>query len=198
MATIRERVKADGTRIFHVQVRMTGFPARTASFPTRRQAERGSKTIEADMIEGKHFRNAEARRRSVAEAIDRYFADELPKKRAGDMHRHNLPWWKRNLGHLKLADVTAPILVEYRGKLLNIRSRCAAPALGSASNALPRDGFAHQHKIAHHNQLLSLALDAIRRVSWSMAMGAGPCRRLPGVWALARGARMMLLGSSLT
>ena len=61
MATIRERVKADGARIFHV-------------------------------------RSAEARRRSVAEAIDRYFAEELPKKRAGDMHRHNLPWWKRISG----------------------------------------------------------------------------------------------------
>lgn len=117
MATIRERVKADGTRIFHVQVRMTGFPARTASFPTKRQAERWGKIIEADMIEGKHFRSAEARRRSVSEAIDRYFAEELPKKRAGDMHRHNLPSWKKNLGHLKLADVTAPIIVEYRGKL---------------------------------------------------------------------------------
>jgi hypothetical protein len=89
MPTIRERAKADGTRIFHVQVRMAGFPARTASFPTRRQAERWAKTIEADMIEGKHFRSAEARRRTVAEAIDRYMAEELPKKRAGDMHRHN-------------------------------------------------------------------------------------------------------------
>jgi len=117
MPTIRERAKADGTRIFHVQVRMAGFPARTASFPTRRQAERWAKTIEADMIEGKHFRSVEARRRTVAEAIDRYVAEELPKKRAGDMHRHNLPWWKKNLGHLKLADVTPPILVECRGKL---------------------------------------------------------------------------------
>jgi hypothetical protein len=33
------------------------------------------------------------------------------------MHRHNLPWWKKNLGHLKLADVSPPILVECRGKL---------------------------------------------------------------------------------
>jgi integrase len=117
MAAIRERAKADGTRIFHVQVRMAGFPARTASLPTRRLAERWAKTIEADMIEGKHFRSVEARRRTIAEAIDRYVAEELPKKRAGDMHRHNLPWWKKNLGHLKLADVSPPILVECRGKL---------------------------------------------------------------------------------
>jgi hypothetical protein len=31
------------------------------------------------MIEGKHFRSVEARRRTVAEAIDRYVAEELPR-----------------------------------------------------------------------------------------------------------------------
>src|SRR5205807_2288810 len=86
MPTIRERAKADGTRIFHVQVRISGFPARTASFPTRRQAERWSKTVEAEMIEGRHFRGAEARRRTVAEAIDRYVEEEVPKKRNGGMY----------------------------------------------------------------------------------------------------------------
>jgi hypothetical protein len=40
MAKIRERVNADGTRRFHVQVRMSGFPASTTSLPNRRQAER--------------------------------------------------------------------------------------------------------------------------------------------------------------
>lgn len=69
------------------------------------------------MIEGKHFRSVEARRRTLAEAIDRYIAEELPKKRAGDMHRHNLPWWRKHLGHLNLADITPAILVEHRGKL---------------------------------------------------------------------------------
>jgi hypothetical protein len=53
MPTIRER----GGQ-FHVQVRMTGFPARTGSFPTRRLAERWAITIEAEMIEGRHFRSA--------------------------------------------------------------------------------------------------------------------------------------------
>jgi len=75
MAAIRERVRGDGARTFHVQVRMRGFPARTATFPNRRQAERWAKTVEAEMIEGRHFRNAEARRRTLAEAIDRYVAE---------------------------------------------------------------------------------------------------------------------------
>ena len=96
---------------------MSGFPTRTASFPTRRMAERWAKTIEADMIEGRHFRSVEARRRTLGETIDRYIEEEIPKKRDGSTSRSNLPWWKKHLGHLKLADVTPAILVEHRGKL---------------------------------------------------------------------------------
>lgn len=128
MPTIRER----GGR-FHVQVRMSGFPSRTASFPTRRQAERWAKTVEADMIEGRHFRNVEARRRTVAEAIDRYLREELPKKR-GSTARANLPWWKANIGQLKLADVTPAILVEHRGKLARESYARATP--GSAHSSV--------------------------------------------------------------
>jgi len=117
MATIRERPKEDGTRAFHVQVRKSGFPTRTASFPTRRQAERWATTVEAEMIEGRHFRNTESRRRSVGAAIDRYVAEEVPKKRDGSMFAFTLPWWKERIGHLLLGDVTAAVLVEQRGKL---------------------------------------------------------------------------------
>ena len=80
MPTIRERATSDGTRIFHVQVRMSEFPARTASFPTRRQAERWAKTVEAEMIEGRHFRGTKARRRTVAAAIDRCIAERKSRR----------------------------------------------------------------------------------------------------------------------
>jgi integrase len=96
---------------------MAGYPPRTASFPTRRQAERWAKVIEAEMVEGKHFRSAEARRRTLAEAIDRYLENEVPKLRNGIMHRSNLPWWRAKIGQLKLADITPALLVEYRDKL---------------------------------------------------------------------------------
>lgn len=117
MAAIRERRKADGSQVFHVQVRQQGFPSRTASFPTRRQAERWAKTIEADMIEGRHFRHVESRRRTLSEAIDRYLAEELPKKRSQQMHRASLTWWREKLGTLKLSEISPAIITEYRGKL---------------------------------------------------------------------------------
>ncbi len=117
MPTIRERPKADGTLVYHAQVRMTGFPARTASFPTRRQAERWAKTVEAEMIEGKHFRNVEARRRTLAEAIDRYVLEELPAKKDARTRAVRLRWWQQKLGQLKLSEITAATLTEYRNKL---------------------------------------------------------------------------------
>jgi hypothetical protein len=106
MASIRERVKASGARSFHVQVRQAGFPARTASFPTYRQAERSAKTIEADMIEGRHFRSAGAGRRKIGEAIRRYCQEMLPGKKDASKSEARLHWWKAAIGELRIADLT--------------------------------------------------------------------------------------------
>jgi hypothetical protein len=40
-------------------------------------------------------------RNGNSRSLPGYVAEKLPKKRAGDMHWHNLPWWKKNIGHLK-------------------------------------------------------------------------------------------------
>ena len=117
VATIRERVGKDGTRRFHAQVRMVGYPARTASFPTRRMAERWATTVEADMIESRHFTSVSARRRTLADAIDRYVTNELPKKRSRGMHDAALAWWKLELGHLKLGVITPSVVAAARDKL---------------------------------------------------------------------------------
>ena len=133
MATIRERAKGDGTRAFHVQVRMAGYPARTASFSSKRQAERWAKTVEAEMIEGRHFRSVEARRRTLADAIDRYLEREGPKLRDGRMHRSTLPWWREKLGHFKLCDITPPLIAQYRDKLVAETYRRARPGAKRSS-----------------------------------------------------------------
>jgi len=123
---------------------MTGFPARTATFPTRRQAERWGKTIEAEMIEGKHFRSVEARRRTLADAIDRYIEEELPKKRDRKTRLPRLTWWKEKLGHLKLADVTPAVLVEHRNKLTRETYTRAKP--GAAGSTLEEGEAAREFK----------------------------------------------------
>jgi integrase len=97
---------------------MAGFPSRTASFPTRRLAERWAKTIEAEMIEGRHFRHVGARRRTLSEAIERYIGEEAPKKADASARTAKLRWWQERLGHLKLAEVTAAVIIEQRQALL--------------------------------------------------------------------------------
>lgn len=115
MATIRERQRKDGTKTYHVQVRIAGYPARTETFSTRPKAERWAKTVEAEMIDGRHFRNVEARRRTVGEAIDRYIEAELPKKR--DSSPTWLNWWKAEVGRVTLANLTPALIVEKRDLL---------------------------------------------------------------------------------
>jgi hypothetical protein len=173
--TIRERAGQ-----FHAQVRMNGFPTRTASFPTRRLAERWAKTIEADMIEGRHFRGVEARRRTLAEAIDRYLEEELPKKRNGSTHRSNLPWRKKNLGHLKLADVTRAILVEYRGKLsresftrANPKSARTTVKKGELPNRHPRSPATVHRYLAALSHVFTVARKEWHWVSHNPFDGVG-------------------------
>jgi integrase len=117
IASIRERVKLDGSRAFHAQVRINGFPSRTASFATKRRAVRWATTVEAEMIEGRHFRNPESRRRTVADAIDRYLLEEIPKKKNGSLHKATLPWWRKQIGTVRLSEVTPDLIVRHRTEL---------------------------------------------------------------------------------
>lgn len=116
MASIRERRTRDGRVRFTVQVRISGFPARTETFSTRAAAKRWATKVEADMLEGKHFRSVEARRRTLGDAIDRYIRDELPRK-ADQKPKARLLWWKDQLGRLKLGEISPALIAEYRDKL---------------------------------------------------------------------------------
>lgn len=172
MATIRERGKVDGTRAFHVQVRMAGFPARTASFPTKRQAERWAKTIEAEMIEGRHFRSVEARRRTLAEAIARYLDHEAAKLRDGRMHASTLPWWQEKLGRFKLCEITPALIAEYRNKLAAETYRRARP--GATRSSLKAGEQAREFKRKPNtvnNYLVSLGrIFSVARREWHWIM----------------------------
>jgi hypothetical protein len=116
MATVRERLKTNGQRSFHAQVRQLGLPARTASFPTKRQAER-CKTIEADLIEGRHFCGA-----------------------AKTDARAN--WWKAAIGELRIANLTPAVLVEQRGKLLAEKFTRSKPRARHSSRSASCPGLA--------------------------------------------------------
>jgi integrase len=156
----------DGIASYHVQVRVTGFPSRTASFKNLRQAQRWGATVEAQMIEGRHFRGTEARRHTLGEAIDRYLENEAPKLRNGKMHRSALPWWRSKLGHLKLADINPALIVEHRDKLSRepfVKAKPDAPHSELGPGEKPRQFHRKPNTINNYLRALSRVFSLAKR-----------------------------------
>jgi len=125
MASIEKRQSADGATSYRVKVRIKGFPTETATFDRLTDARRWVQHTESAMREGRHFKNAQAKRRTVADLVDRYQREVMPTKSASSQKAQavHLAWWKANLGHYVLADVTPALLSEYRDRLLTEPSK---------------------------------------------------------------------------
>ena len=82
-------------------------------------ARRWEQQTEADIRTGKHFHQAEAKKHTLAELIQRYRQDVLPQKSPTMMRdqQHQLGWWEAQLGKHTLAAITPAMLVRCRDKL---------------------------------------------------------------------------------
>jgi integrase len=74
---------------------------------------------EAAIVEGRHFKVIEAKRHTLADLIDRYIREILPHKGHSSIYMQTLQltWWKAQLGHCVLADLTPALIAEYRDKI---------------------------------------------------------------------------------
>lgn len=122
MATIQARTWIDkegrqNTR-YRAQVRLRGFPPVSASFDRKTDAKAWAAKTEADMHDGRYFPAREAKRRTLADLIDRQL-EMVKSKRPRDYNRQkgHLGWWKEKLGDYTLAQVTPALIAEYRDKL---------------------------------------------------------------------------------
>ncbi len=118
VAYIQERKDSGGKARYRVQVRKKGYPLQTATFTRKTDAKNWAKCTEA-AIEERRYRNvAQAKKRTVAELIDRYIENVLPKKpRSARTQKQQLLWWREQLGLLILADLTADLIADCRDKL---------------------------------------------------------------------------------
>ncbi len=131
MATIEQR-KAGSNTTYRVKIRLKGHPSQTATFERKTDARRWAQRTEAE----KH---------TLAELVDRYLRDVMPSKPKSEVdQKRQLLWWKQQLGHYVLADVTAVVIAEHRDRLaggLTPQGRQRSPAtanryLGALSHAL--------------------------------------------------------------
>jgi integrase len=88
------------------------------------EAKKWAQMTESAVLEGRHFTATEAKRHTLADLIDRYICEVLPHKRASTVpdQARQLNWWKTQLGHSLLAEVTPTIIVRYRNTLTHGRA----------------------------------------------------------------------------
>lgn len=119
MATIQERTSSDGKTKYRVIVRLKGYPPQSATFDRKTDAKKWAQDTESAIRDGRHFKTAEAKKHTLAEMVDRYIEYVLPHKpKAIKPQTQQLNWWKNELGHRLLADVTPALIAECRDKLI--------------------------------------------------------------------------------
>lgn len=122
MASIQERKTKDGETHYRVQIRIKGHQTVRATFERKTDAKRWAQKIEADIRDGRYFKTAESKKHTLKEAIARYEKDILPTK-LQSKQEGQLKWWKDELGHLVLADISPAVIAEYRDKLSQNETR---------------------------------------------------------------------------
>jgi integrase len=107
MATIEKREFKDGKVSYRVKVRLKGYPPETASFESKRDAERWAKKIEADMQAGRHF--GETKRHTFADLATEFESKAIRKAR--------LDYWQEAFGTDRLDTITPARIAKERDKL---------------------------------------------------------------------------------
>lgn len=123
MATIQKRISKTGEISHRVQVRLQGHPPQTASFERITDARKWAGQTEAAIREGRYFKTSEARKHTMADAIDRYFKEVLSHRDNPVNQKIYLTYWRETLGSYCLADVTAALIVEKRNALVGRKNR---------------------------------------------------------------------------
>lgn len=137
MADIRKRTSRTGATSYQVRVRLRGYPQQTATFERLTDARKWGQNTESAIREGRHFKTTEARKHTLADMIERYTRDVLPRPprkskrprgtRSIAIIKAQLAWWQGELGAYTLADVTPARIVEARDKLARSTTRDGKP-----------------------------------------------------------------------
>jgi hypothetical protein len=107
MPTIETRRALTGAVTYRAKVRLKGAPPACASFTRKTDATKWAQSTEVAIREERYFKTAAAKRCTLADTIDRYVREVLPRKpRTAKFQARQLAWWRKELGHLFLADVT--------------------------------------------------------------------------------------------
>ncbi len=118
MATISKQSGKRGTS-YKVRIRKPNNPTVTKTFSSKNLAEKWARKTELAIEEGTYFDKVEASKHTVADLVDKYLEEDLKKLSNSDWRgrKHQLTWWKDQIGYLTLNRVTPALLAEHRNIL---------------------------------------------------------------------------------
>jgi integrase len=120
VAVIQERKDKSGKIKYRALVRLKGYPPQSATFGRRTDAKKWAQDTESAIRHGRYFPSQESRKHTLADLIDRYIAQVLPHKpKMIKQQKSQLIWWKEQLGHYLLAEVSPALISECKENLLN-------------------------------------------------------------------------------
>lgn len=153
MATIQKLDRKDGAR-YRVLIRRAGYKVVTKVFDRKRDAEAWARSMEGNIDRVDDVPGVEARRRTVADAIDAFM---LAYDGKDDMIAGRLAWWRDEFGALPLSRLTQAQVRDGLDRLAR------QPAKSSAGKARTRSLGRAKSKATINRYLgaLSIALNWI-------------------------------------
>ena len=117
MANIQEIKGKNGIK-YRVLIRLKGCPSQSATFTRKTDAKKWAQDTESAIRDGRHFKSVESKRHTVNDMIDRYIQDIVPGKKDESNTTRQLLYWKDQIGHKLLSEITTPLIVSIRDRLL--------------------------------------------------------------------------------
>lgn len=118
MGTVWKREAKDGKSRWLARVRKVGGQHICETFDTKAKAQAWVAKVESEINEGRHSFISDSKKYRMDQLIDRYIANELPKKpKSTAKQQAQLEWWKSKIGHLSLVNVTPAVIVKCRDEL---------------------------------------------------------------------------------
>jgi integrase len=124
MGTIETRRTRDGMTHYRAKLRVQGFPTQSRTFERKADAKAWLSTTSAALLEGRLPRIGSDRSHTVAELIERYTTDVLPlRTQRVRVAKAQLEWWKKELGPVRLSDLSSSHIARCRDKLAARQTR---------------------------------------------------------------------------
>jgi integrase len=120
MGTIEERTNENGKKSYRAKVRLRGFPPQSVTFTKKTDAKVWIQQTETEIREGRHFNKAKSKKHTLANVIDNYleYLEKNNPSRKKDV-KTLLLWWRDEIGHCILSDLSKELFVNARKKLQN-------------------------------------------------------------------------------